>query len=198
MDAVRAADLGARWIGINFWPGSPRCVRVDRAREIADTVRDRVEVVGVFVNQRPDVVNSIRSEVGLDRIQLHGEESPEEVREYGDFAIKVFGVGPGFDPEILGSYSEVWGYLFDVEDPVRRGGTGRRWPYEKVRDLPIDKPVLVAGGVGPDNASRVLVRCRPQGIDVCSRIETAPGVKDWKAMKRLFEEVDGGEAKDGT
>lgn len=198
VDAVRAAELGATWIGINFWPRSPRCVSPERAVEIADAVRDRVELVGVFVNQRPEAVNAIRTEVGLDRVQLHGDEPPEEVRAYGRSAIQVVGVDETFDPEVLASYPEVWGFLFDVKDPVRYGGTGRSWAYERVRDLPTEKPILVAGGIGPGNVSRVISRCRPGGIDVCSRIETEPGVKDWNAMKSLFEEVDGGEATDRT
>lgn len=191
-DAEEAAVLGAAWVGINFWPGSPRRVEVAQAREIVAALEGRSEVVGVFVNEDPGYVEEVREAVGLDRVQLHGDETPDEAARLGECVIKAIGVDDSFSPGILDSYAAAWGFLFDVRDPVRYGGTGRSWPYERVRYLAIDKPWLVAGGIRPETVLDVLSRSGARAVDVCSGVEAAPGVKDSGAMTRLFEEVHDG------
>jgi len=191
-DAERAVELGAAYLGLNFWPGSPRRVEIGQAAEIADAARGRATLVGVFVDQ-PHLVAELRSEVGLDLVQLHGDEPPAAVAAHGDRAIKVFRVADAFDHAELSRYSRCWGYLFDCRRPGLYGGTGESWPYELASGLPTDKPVLVAGGITPATVGDVLSRCRPHAIDVCSGVESAPGVKDDALMTSLFEEIDHGQ-----
>lgn len=193
-DAAVCADLGVDLLGLNFWPGSPRHVEVERARTIADSVRGRLELVGVFVNRPGDEVEAIEREVGLDRLQFHGDETAEEVRRFGGRALKAFRVDPefGLGVEVCEEFADAWGFLFDVASTGVYGGTGAAWPYERIAGLGGEKPTLVAGGVGPENAGEALKRSRTRGVDVCSGVESAPGIKDRGAIERLVEAVRGG------
>lgn len=198
-DAALATELGADMIGLNFYPPSPRALDPEGDRsllaEIVAAVRDgqadRVPVVGVFVDERPERIEEIASLAGLDLIQLHGGEGPEVAARFGGRAIKVFRREAVPGPAELASYPDAWGFLFDVPAKAGRdpGGTGMSWEYEMLAALASDRPVLVAGGIRPGNARRALEASGADGVDVCSGIESAPGVKDPERMRQLFEEV---------
>ncbi len=190
-DAVACADLGVDLLGLNFWPRSPRYVEVERARTIADAVRGRLELVGVFVNRAGDEMEAIEREVGLDRLQFHGDEPVDEVRRFGDRALKAFRVDPdnGLSQDAIDEHEDAWGFLFDVAGDGGFGGTGTSWPYEKIAPLVVEKPTLVAGGVGPENAREALEKSRASGVDVCSGVESTPGIKDRDVLGRLVEVV---------
>jgi len=151
----------------------------------------RVLVVGVFVDEEPSRVEEIAAVAGLDLVQLHGDEGPEVASRFGRRAIKVFRRDALPEPDELATYADAWGFLFDVPARAGRdpGGTGMSWEYEMLAALASDRPVLVAGGIRPGSARRALEASGADGIDVCSGIESAPGVKDPERMKRLFEEV---------
>lgn len=188
-DAVRAAELGAAFVGLNFWPGSPRSLSVEVARQIAEEVRGQAKVVGVFVNQPVGQVREIESQVGLDLLQFHGDEGPGLVGGFGDRAIKVLRVGLNFDVSVLHEYPDVWGYLFDCDHPTLLGGSGVSWPYERVAGLGHEKPVIVAGGLRPGNVRQAIGRSGADIVDVSSGIESQPGVKDPELMKQFIHEV---------
>ncbi len=190
-DALRAVDLGAAYIGLNFWPRSPRYVAGAQGREIARAVAGRVPLVGVFVGATSDEVERAEAECRLDLLQFHGDEPPEQLAPWGPRAIKVFRIpaqSAGFDAQRFADYPGCGAWLFDIRH-ADYGGTGRQWNYELVADLDTDRPVFVAGGVRPDNARDIVTRCRPDVLDVCSGVESAPGVKDPTLMQRLFEEI---------
>lgn len=194
-DARLAAELGADYLGLNFFAASPRLVEPEPAAEIARAVRGRLAIVGVFVNESRGRVEQLAEKVPLDLIQLHGDEGPEEIAAFGRRAIKVFRVREDFDPDQVSAYPTAGALLFDCGHPSLYGGTGLAWPYERIAGLEVEQPVLVAGGIGPDNARRAIQASRADGIDVCSGVESSPGIKDHEAMKRLFQEVrDGQEA----
>lgn len=188
-DAVRAAELGAAFVGLNFWPGSPRSLSVEAARRIAEEVRGQVKVVGVFVNQPDGQVQEIASQVGLDLVQFHGDEGPGSVGAFGDRAIKVLRVSLNFDAAVLQEFPDVWGYLFDCDHPTLFGGSGVSWPYERVVGLGHEKPVIVAGGLRPTNVLQAIARSGADIVDVSSGIESQPGVKDPELMKQFIYEV---------
>jgi phosphoribosylanthranilate isomerase len=188
-DAVAAVELGADLLGLNFWPGSPRALDLEQGFRIAEEVRGRVLLVGVFVDQPAAFLERAREEVGLDLLQLHGDEGPERLAVHGGHAVKAFRIGDRFDPAALADYPSCWGFLFDRRRAGSYGGTGEGWSYELVRGLPTRRPALVAGGVAPGRVRQVVERARPWGIDVCSGVESAPGIKDRELMRRLFEEV---------
>jgi phosphoribosylanthranilate isomerase len=191
-NAVMAIDLGADFLGLNFCAGSPRFLTPARAREIADAVRGRVPLVGVFVNAAPEEIAEVSDRVGLDLVQLSGDEGPEDVAPFAGRAIKVFRSGGDPGPEALAPYAGAWGLLFDAPHGTLYGGTGVAWSYEAVartvRQLP-GRRVFLAGGLGPDNVRRAVEASRPFAVDVCSRVESAPGIKDPELLRRLFQEV---------
>lgn len=191
-NALAAVEMGADYLGLNFYPGSPRFLTLERAREIADAVRGRVPLVGVFVNAAPGEIAETAEQVGLDLVQLSGDEAPETVAPFAARAIKVFRAGhlPGHAE--LAAWSAVWGVLIDAPHRGLYGGTGEAWDYEAAIGL-AGRRVFLAGGIGPDNARRAVEAARPWAIDVCSRVESAPGIKDPELLRRLFQEVRHGE-----
>ena len=191
-DAVAAADLGADLLGLNFYPPSPRCLEVARAVEIADAVRGRLPLVGVFVHRPAAEVAEIDRAVGLDLLQFHGDEEPAEVAAWGARAIRVFRRRQPPDAAELGETPDVWGFLFDVPHEALYGGTGESWDYGAVAGVATAKPVLLAGGVHPGNVRRALSTSGAAGVDVCSGVESAPGIKDVRLMSRLLAEVRDG------
>jgi phosphoribosylanthranilate isomerase len=192
-DARLAAELGADYLGLNFFAASPRLVEPERAAGIARAVRGQLAIVGVFVNESRERIESVADAVPLDLIQLHGDEGPAEVAAFGERAIKVFRVGEDFDPDQVSAYPTARAFLFDCGHPSLYGGTGLAWPYERIAGLEVDQPVWVAGGLGPENVRQAIQLSGADGIDVCSGVESSPGVKDHDAMKRLFQEVRHGQ-----
>ena len=192
-DALLAADLGASYLGLNFCPASPRYLTLERAKEIALAVAGRVPLVGVFVNLPAAEVAAIDSEVGLDFLQFSGDEGPDAVNPFAERAIKVFRSGGDPGPEALAPYGRVWALLVDVQHGTLYGGTGLSWSYEAVADLAARRRLFVAGGLKPKNARQAVLGSRPFGIDVCSGVESSPGIKDRALLERLFEEVRNGQ-----
>ncbi len=201
-DARLAVELGADYLGLNFYPGSPRFLSIERAREIADAVERRALLVGVFVNAPADQVSEIAESVGLDLLQFHGDESPEMLAPFAPRAIKAF----RGTAEEAARFPEVWGFLFDAPRPavssfsspellpLSFGGTGTAWDYSSLAPLVshlAPRPVFVAGGIGPDNVRLALAQSGASLVDVCSRIESSPGVKDPDILRRLFQTVTG-------
>lgn len=189
-NARMAAEMGADFIGLNFYVRSPRYVDPDRAREIAAVVRGAgARVVGVFVNHPPAEIEEIDGRVGLDLLQLSGDEAPETVAPFADRAVKAFRTGGDPGAERLAAWEGVWGWLFDAPHGTLYGGTGEGWSYAAVAGLARERKVFLAGGLGPDNVRRAVEASRPFAVDVCSRVESAPGIKDPELLRRLFEEV---------
>jgi phosphoribosylanthranilate isomerase len=189
-NARMAAEMGADFIGLNFYSRSPRYVDPDRAREIADTVREAgAEVVGVFVNLPASEVEEIAGRVGLDLLQFSGDESHETVAPFAGRAVKAFRTGGDPGVERLAAWEDVWGWLFDAPHGTLYGGTGEDWSYDAVAGLARERRVFLAGGLGPENVRRAVEASRPFAVDVCSRVESAPGIKDPELLRRLFEEV---------
>jgi len=199
-DALMAVDLGANLLGLNFYPRSPRLVAVPLAAEIAAAVRARaagVALVGVFVGAALEELRRIDRAVGLDLLQFHGDEEPEALARFGGRAIKVWRWERRPTAAELSRFDSGWGFLLDRKDRDGGlyGGAGVGWDYAEAADLPTSKPVLLAGGVGPHNVRAAIAAARPWGVDVCSRVESAPGVKDRGLLEALFREIRDGEAQ---
>ncbi|MFL6231858.1 MAG: phosphoribosylanthranilate isomerase [Thermoanaerobaculia bacterium] len=187
-NALAAVEMGADYLGLNFYPGSPRFLTIERAREIVDAVRGRVPLVGVFVNAPAATIAEAVERVGLDLIQLSGDEGLEALGPFADRTIKAFRTGRLPGREELAAWSAVWGILIDAPHRSLYGGTGEEWNYEAAAGLR-GRRTFLAGGIGPDNARRAVEAARPWAIDVCSRVESAPGIKDPELLRRLFQEV---------
>jgi len=203
-DARLALELGADLVGLNFWPGSPRRIDERAAREIAGLVHGRARLVGVFVNEPSARIAELRKALGLDLLQLHGDEPESELAAAAEHLIRVeradeLELERGEDganrarQQRANSFGSVLPSLFLVDAPrdARYGGTGEEWNWKAVSRwiAACPRPVLVAGGVRPENARRALRESGAAGIDVASGVESAPGIKDAEKMRRLFEEV---------
>ncbi len=185
-DAVLAADLGAAFIGLNFYPPSARCLDRSRAREISAAVRGRAEVVGVFADGAVGEIEATMGAVGLDRVQLHGAEPPELAAAFGARTVKAFRGLPSLAD--LERYALAGAFHIDAADEGLLGGTGRPWSWDVSTLAGAGRPLFVAGGIGPDNAL-LAAGGGADVLDVCSGVERSPGVKDPALLERLFRAV---------
>lgn len=199
-NARLAVEMGADFLGLNFYPGSPRYVDVERAREIAAAVKDSgrpVTLAGVFVNRPPGEVEEIAERVGLDLLQLSGDEEPEPFAALSGRIVKAFRTGGDPGAAALAAWGGAWALLFDAPHRSLYGGTGEGWDYGAVSGARAGfagRRVFLAGGLGPDNVRQAIAAGRPFAVDVCSRVESAPGIKDPELLRRLFEEVRNAES----
>jgi len=193
-DAERAVDLGAWAIGLIFWPGSARRCRMTTAIEIAAAVKRRVEVVGVFVNPTLDEVARTAEDVGLSMLQFHGDEGPafcaEAARRTGAKVIKVARVRSRADIQALSTFHTDF-HLLDSYVPGRLGGTGETFAWEIARQHEDTVPVILSGGLTPDNVAEAIVAVRPFAVDVASGVEASPGVKDPAKLEAFAASVRG-------
>ncbi|GAG13690.1 unnamed protein product, partial [marine sediment metagenome] len=176
-DARLAVNLGAAALGFIFYPLSPRYVAPSQARTIADTVRSHTRLVGVFVNSLPEKINAIVDEVSLDLVQLSGDEPPESCQGVTVPIIKTFHVGANFDPAATLSY-DIHAFLLDTRQPGSYGGTGRAFEWSLVNRDAFARPLILSGGLTPENIMDGIKAIRPQAVDVNSGVEASPGVKD--------------------
>jgi len=197
--AIAAAKAGADFIGVVFVP-SPRQVTPDIAVKIKAALKKRearTETVGVFVNVHAGTVNRVAEMCGLDRAQLSGDEPWEYCREIDKPIIKTIRVTRNQPPEqvmkdidygmrILKGREII--ILLDTSVPERYGGTGETFDWELARPIAQEFPVVIAGGLTPDNVLQAIKEIAPWGVDVSTGVETG-GVKDLKKMKRFIATV---------
>jgi phosphoribosylanthranilate isomerase len=197
-DAALAVALGASAIGFVFWPQSPRCVAPDRAREIAETLPDGVLAVGVFVDQPVADIVGIAGAVGLDAIQLHGNESVADFASVPQRVIKAVAVGPSFDPAAVDALPDTITVLLDAHDPIRRGGTGRTIDWTVAAAIAARRDLILSGGLNACNVADAVARVRPRMVDVSSGVEAAPRQKDHAKLREFFWAVNSAGLKAGT
>ena len=185
-DARAAVAAGADYIGVNFWPQSPRAVDVERARAIADAAGD-TPLVGVFVDAERDDVERTAEQVGLALLQFHGDESPAYCAAWARPVIKAIRVPAGASATALAApFGAVAYLLLDAWVPGRPGGTGMCVPAEALAGLAADR-VFLAGGLTPENVAEAVQRVRPFAVDVASGVEQHAGVKNHEKIQRFIE-----------
>ena len=198
-DAIAAADAGADLIGLNFWPGTPRCVSIDQACEIADAVRERVEIVALFVDAPRHDVMTVAEAVGTRTVQLHGSETAEFAGSLdGLRVIKAFRIGSEDDIEQLAGFP-AYACLLDARVEGMVGGTGRTINWELARTAAVGNRVLLAGGLTPGNVGEAVRQVEPWGVDTASGVEKSPGEKDSEKVRLFVERARSAEqaASDG-
>ena len=188
-DAVVAADLGAFAVGFVFWPQSPRCVHVEAARAIADSLPAAVLKVGVFVDQPIEAIQRIVAGAGLNVVQLHGSETADVIRAMPRPVFKAVAVDGTFDVAQLRTLPEDVTVLLDAHDPVRRGGTGRTIDWSLAADAAARRRVILSGGITPENIRPAIDAVQPFAVDVSSGVEESPGVKDHSRLRALFDAI---------
>jgi phosphoribosylanthranilate isomerase len=184
-DARLAADLGASAIGLVFWPGSPRFVAEDRAKAILAALPPFVNAVGVFVNQIDEAAR-LANRLGLSAVQFHGDEAGRDYRGFPRPVIKAVPVRDASARDAAAAVPENVTVLLDTHDPVRRGGTGMLIDWTIAHAIARDRPVILSGGLRPDNVTAAVEAVRPAAVDVSSGVESAPGVKDPAKLQAWF------------
>ncbi len=186
-DAAIALDQGVDALGFNFYPPSPRYLDPAAARAIMRRLPPFSISVGLFVNAEIKEVKEIAAFSGLQAIQLHGDEPPEYCRELEHWPLlKAIRIGGNSIPGNLQEYP-VRAFLLDAKDDVLFGGTGKSfdWLFAKA----IHYPIVLAGGLRPDNVREAIRIASPYGVDVCSGVESGPGKKDAGLLAEFMNEV---------
>jgi phosphoribosylanthranilate isomerase len=191
-DARLAADLGAWAVGMIFWEGSVRRCDPDVAQEIGAELRRALEVVGVFVNATLDEVADLADRCSLTILQLHGEEGPafcrEAARRTGCKVMKAVRVKDAGSIRALHAY-EVDYHLLDAYVPDQRGGTGETFQWDLVKAHDRHVPIVLSGGLTPDNVGAAIAAVEPFAVDTASGTEAAPGRKDPAKLEAFFRAV---------
>jgi phosphoribosylanthranilate isomerase len=190
-DARYCAGAGVDMLGFIFYEESPRAVTSTTVKEIAGWIHGP-EIVGVFVDEATDVIESTASSAGLTMVQLHGDESPEQCAEISLPVIKAFRVQKDESPEALHTriqpYLSVARYiLLDTYVDGQPGGTGRTFDWSIATRLASEVPLLLSGGLNPGNVQQAVSTVRPLGVDLSSGIEMRPGVKDFDLIADVVD-----------
>jgi phosphoribosylanthranilate isomerase len=184
-DAMVAVRSGADALGFVFWHGSPRCVDPGMVRALVAALPPFVTTVGLFVDAEPAEVRKTAAAAGVQMVQLHGRERPRQVNGLTDLrVIKAIRVASAEDLKHLGLY-RCEAYLLDSYVKGKPGGTGESFDWELARQASLEGPVLLAGGLNPDNVEEAIRTARPYGVDVSSGVEESPGVKDKQKVREF-------------
>jgi phosphoribosylanthranilate isomerase len=189
-DARLAADLGAWAVGTIFFAGSPRACEPETAEAIGQELKRRAELAGVFVNAPLDEVVQLADRCGLTILQLHGDEGPaycrEAARRTGCRVMKAARVKDAASVRRLESFREVDLHLLDAHADDARGGTGRNFDWSLAAHHRSKVPVVLSGGIDPDNVAEAIAAVRPFAVDSASGTEAEPGVKDPAKVEALI------------
>lgn len=184
-DALAAVLLGADALGFNFWAGSKRYLPPAQARAIVQRLPPFVTAVGVFVDPTREEVARAVDASGVSMAQLHGRESPELCLSMPVPVLKAIQVHDVHALAQLASY-EVRGFVLDTPTPGH-GGSGKTFDWSLVGEAAREIPIVLAGGLTPDNVGEAVRMVGPWAVDVASGVESAPGVKDPDRMRRFIE-----------
>jgi len=185
-DAELAAEAGASAVGLVFWAESPRAVAPAQARAIVRALPPFVSAVGVFVNATPAEAIAVADVVGLDMLQLHGDEAVDDWDGCARPLVKALA-----PDRFAGSpwRERARAVLLDAYDPVRRGGTGTLVDWGAAARCAAQAPVILAGGLTEHNVAEAIATVAPAALDVSSGVERAPGRKDAARLARFFAAV---------
>lgn len=186
-DALAAVTAGADALGFMFFEGSKRYLPKEKIKSIIREVPPFVAKVGVFVNATRDQVKAAIEETGIDTLQFHGDETPEACRGFGLKTIKAFQVQGKDMLQIMPRY-DVDAWLLDSFVPGQKGGTGKTFNWDlAVHACSLGTPVILAGGLTPDNIAQAVAKVQPFGVDVSSGVESAPGKKNAGLVAAFIE-----------
>jgi len=191
-DALLAVEAGAWAVGCILWPESPRRCDPAEAASIATAVRRRAHVCGVFVNATLDEVAGLVDGIGLTMVQLHGDEGPafcsEVARRTGAKVIKAAAVSGKADIRALEAFHTDY-HLLDAHRSGMRGGTGETFDWELVRTRRSKTPLVLSGGLRPENVAEAIAAVHPFAVDTASGTEASPGVKDPEKVAAFMQAV---------
>jgi phosphoribosylanthranilate isomerase len=191
-EALAATEAGADLLGFNFYPPSPRFIEIQVCREMVTELRHqgcRATMVGVFVNASPEGIRQTLQFCGLDLAQLSGNEPPSHLKALDGQAFKALrprAIAAARDMAVRYARRAAPALLIDAPHPELFGGTGRTGDWPAARTLAEDYPLLLAGGLKPENVAQAIRAVRPWGVDVASGVESSPGRKDITKMRAFI------------
>jgi phosphoribosylanthranilate isomerase len=189
-DARMAVAAGVDGLGFIFVEQSPRLIEPDMVRAITEELPPFVDRVGVFLDEEIDVIKEIVHYCHLTLVQLHGSESPEYCRKISSQVIKAFSIRTESDSEELAAYADAAsGFLLDTYHKDMAGGTGKAFDWKLVEQVKPPGPVILAGGLTPENVGEAIRQVKPFAVDVNSGVEYQPGRKDSDKLKNFAHEV---------
>jgi phosphoribosylanthranilate isomerase len=191
-DALRCVEAGADALGFVFAKSSRRVTPADAARIVRE-LPPLVSTVGVFLNERPEQITTIAQSVGLDAVQLHGDESSEDCLRLPLKVIKRFNILENDTPDLLRARIERYRVSANLLDPG--AGSGKTFHWELARGLP--GPLIVSGGLTPENVGQAIRTLRPYAVDVASGVESEPGRKDPERLSAFIQAVRKADADSG-
>ncbi|MEJ2629954.1 MAG: phosphoribosylanthranilate isomerase [Acidihalobacter sp.] len=194
-DAAAAVAAGADALGLVFYPKSPRCIEPAAAAALVSMLPPFVTTVGLFLDAEAEQVREIMRQVRLDVLQFHGLETAESCRSFGRPYMKAIGAGEGADLRILAkTYADACALLLDSHAHGQAGGTGRVFDWKRI-PADLGRPVVLAGGLKPDNVAEAVRVVRPYAVDVSSGVEATPGIKDAGLIEAFMNEVRRGDSE---
>lgn len=189
-DAIAAAELMPDMMGFVFYNGSKRYVMPKIMKDIANELPPYMVKVGVFVDETKERVSEIAQTCSLDMLQFHGDESPEYCARFKETykIIKAFRIKDKTSLKGINDY-DVDFFMLDAYSEKSKGGTGEIFDWKIIENFEFLKPVILSGGLTPDNVRNAIEKLSPYGVDVSSGIEASPGKKDALLMKKFMENV---------
>lgn len=185
-DARAALEAGADFLGFVLYARSPRGISGPALREIAEGLPGRARMVGVFVNEQPDIVARIASDCGLCAVQLHGDERPDEFAGLNMPVWRSVRIRPDGAANPAPEQWPAARYVVDADAPGLYGGTGGTADWNAAAELARTVPVMLAGGLTPENVAQAIAEVRPKGVDVAGGVESEPGKKDHRKLKAFI------------
>lgn len=188
-DARLAGELGVDAVGLIFATASKRRVDVDAAIAVREALPPLVSAVALFMDTDAGAIERVLRRVRPQLLQFHGRESEAECRRWGVPYLRAVPMHGAVDAlAFCARYPSAAGFVLDAHEPGAAGGTGAVFDWTQI-PAPLQRPWLLAGGLGPDNVARAITGVRPWGVDVSSGIESSPGIKDGEKMQRFLQEV---------
>lgn len=188
-DALAAAQAGADAIGLVFYAKSPRAVTAEQAAKIVAALPPFVTTVALFVDARADEVQQILQQVPIDLLQFHGDESPEFCISFQRPYIKALRMQPGIDiTQQANMHRSALGILLDAWVPGVPGGTGQTFNWNDIPSLA--QPLVLAGGLTPDNVQQAITQVSPWAVDVSGGLEMSKGRKDHAKVQAFMQAVN--------
>lgn len=187
-DANVAVENGASAIGFIFYEKSPRTISINNAKSISKHLPKTIARVGVFVNHEKDFINEAISEVPLDMIQLHSDETPDFCNQFDVPILKALRIKNEASLSVMDQY-DVAVFLLDTFSNDQYGGTGETFDWS-VLNRKFKTPIILSGGLNPENILDAIDAVNPSAVDVNSGVESSPGKKDFNKLKLLFKNLN--------
>lgn len=190
IDAINASGLNVDMLGFVFYKKSPRYVTAEKARDIINELPPSIARVGVFVDADKKEVSDIALDCQLDMLQLHGNEDPDYCLSFEDSykVIKAFRIKDKSSLKGINNYNVDF-YMLDTYSKMSAGGTGKAFDWKIIDGFELLRPVILSGGLTPDNVADAIDRVLPYGVDVSSGVEDSPGKKNLELMKKFVQNI---------